>query len=205
MTVKGDETINMQIADYIAIASICVSLGISIVGGIYAVVTSTRKYELAEQYKRELLEWYEKTVILIMELLVTRKKKDKDLLLSRLSAQIEVGRFYFPNVKKDDGYGTRKPSAYQGYRHLALDFLVYIYEILKREDFEQYTEQVLSMERQFTSLVFDCIDPNKRKKQLKRYADYVMPKDITINDLANMKDAQSCAFWESIYGMRGNS
>ena len=61
------------------------------------------------------------------------------------------------------------------------------------------------MERQFTSLIFDCIDPNKRKQQLKRYADYVMPKDTTINDLANMKDAQAVVFWESIYGMRENS
>ena len=90
----------MQIADYIAIVSICVSLGVSIVGGIYAVVTSTKKYELAEQYKRELLAWYEKVILLIMELIVIKEKKDKDLLLSRLSAQIEVGRFYFPNIKK---------------------------------------------------------------------------------------------------------
>lgn len=195
----------MQIADYIAIVSICVSLGVSIVGGIYAVVTSTKKYELAEQYKRELLAWYEKVILLIMELIVIKEKKDKDLLLSRLSAQIEVGRFYFPNIKKNDGFGRTKSSAYQGYRHIALDFLVYIYEILKREDCEQYVKQVLSMERQFTSLIFDCIDPNKRKKQLKRYADYVMPKDTTINDLATMKDAQAVVFWESIYGMRENS
>ena len=39
---------HMEIPDYIAI----VSIGISIGGGIYAAVTNTKKYELAEQYKR---------------------------------------------------------------------------------------------------------------------------------------------------------
>lgn len=193
----------MQIGDYIAIISIGASLGVSIIGGVYAIVTNTKKYELAEQYKRELLEWYEKVIIVITELLETSKEEEKYLLLSRLSGLIEVGRFYFPNIRKKDGFGELKPSAYQGYRHLALDFLVYIYEIMKKDECEEYKKQVRAMARQFTALVFDCIDPNKRKKQLKKYADYVMPKDVTINDFANMQTDTVITFWESIYGAKG--
>lgn len=185
---------NMQGSDYIAIVSTCVTLGISIGSGIYAAVTNTKKYELAEQYKRELLAWYEKTIIIIMELMKTKEKQDRNLLLSRLSAQIEVGRFYFPNIRKNDGYGKTKPSAYQGYRHLTLEFLVHIYELSKREDFNCYIEQVRAMERQFTSLIFDCIDPNKRKKQLKKYADYMSPNDPTIEDLVNLQREQILSF-----------
>lgn len=184
----------MQSSDYIAIVSICVTLGISIVGGLYAVVTSTKKYELAEQYKRELLAWYEKTIIIIMELMKTKEKQDRNLLLSRLSAQIEVGRFYFPNIRKNDGYGKTKPSAYQGYRHLALEFLVHIYEFSKRDDFDYYVEPVRAMERQFTSLIFDCIDPDKRKKQLKKYADYVTPNNPTMEDLVSLQKEQILSF-----------
>lgn len=190
----------MQAGDYIAIISICVSLVIAIVGGVYAIATNTKKYELEEQYKREMIEWYQKTIFIITELL--EDPKDKKLLLSNLSAMIEVGRFYFPNIRKDDGFGKTKPSAYQGYRHLALDFLVYIYEIVRREDYRFCKEQIQLLERQFTSLVFDCVDPNKRKKQLKKYADYAMPKDITINDLANMETEEAICFWKSLYNIK---
>lgn len=79
---------HMEIPDYIAI----VSIGISIGGGIYAAVTNTKKYELAEQYKRELLKWYEKTISIIMELIAKRQNSDRDLLLAKLSAQIESKR-----------------------------------------------------------------------------------------------------------------
>lgn len=192
---------HMEIPDYIAI----VSIGISIGGGIYAAVTNTKKYELAEQYKRELLKWYEKTISIIMELIAKRQNSDRDLLLAKLSAQIEIGRFYFPNIIKEDDFGKEKPSAYQGYRHLALDFLVHIYDILKSKNCEQYIEQVLRLERYFTSIVFECIDPNKRKKQLKRYADYVMPNNFTMKDVATMKGSQTDVFWSSVFEIKKNN
>ncbi len=49
--------------------------------------------------------------------------------LSKLSSLIEQGRFYFPNIDRGDGFGKDKPSAYQGYRNIVLDTLVYLYQI----------------------------------------------------------------------------
>lgn len=191
----------MQMGDYIAIVSIGVTLGISIVGGIYAIITNTKKYELAEQYKRELLEWYEKTVFVIIELLGITSNKEKKQLLSKLSSLIEVGRFYFPNINKNDGYGSEKPSAYRGYRHITLYFLVYIYELAKMEDYEDNKEIIRLLEREFTAQVFNCIDPNKRKKQLKRYADYIMPNDISLNDIKKMEDKEIKRILKSIFSI----
>lgn len=192
----------MVIDEYIPLISIGVSIAASIIAGIYAVTTNTKKYELEEHYKRELIAWYEKTIFIVMALLEMPEQHEKKILLSQLSALIEVGRFYFPNVRKDDGFGEKKPSAYRGYRHLALDFLVYIYQIMKREDCNLFTKELRSMEQHFTSLVFDCIEPSKRKRQLKKHADYILPTDKTITDLANDKSDSAIKFWESIYGVK---
>lgn len=200
MAVKG--VVIMQIGDYIEIVAILVTVIISSIGGVYVVITNTKKYELSEQYKRELLGWYEKVICIIAELLQiydTGKAENKSYLLSQLSAMIEVGRFYFPNVKKGDGFGENKPEAYKGYRHLALDFLVYIYDTMKRDDNFSHKDEIKEFERQFTSIIFECIDPNKRKKQLKRYADYTMPKDMPIDDLVKLKTEEAVSFRKKIY------
>ena len=54
----------------------------------------------------------------------------KTEMLSRLSALTEIGRFYFPNVIKGDYFGHDKPSAYQGYRDICLEFLVYFFVLV---------------------------------------------------------------------------
>ncbi|UBK38664.1 hypothetical protein KLF44_04420 [Clostridium perfringens] len=178
----------MNESDYIAIASIVVTAIIAIIGGIYAVVTNSKKYELAEEYKRDLISWYEKIIIIIMEIVVfcdlennieysKRRKK-----IAELSALIEIGRFYFPNIDKKDGFGKDNPLAYQGYRHIALEFLVDIHDIAMKDDFYKYKTKILELEREFTSCVYELIAPNKRKRKLKKYTDISMPKDKAIED-----------------------
>lgn len=46
----------MNTSDYIAIVSIAVTTIIAIVGGIYAVASNTKKFELAEAYKKEIFQ-----------------------------------------------------------------------------------------------------------------------------------------------------
>ncbi|MDC4249594.1 hypothetical protein M3X99_01035 [Clostridium perfringens] len=185
----------MNESDYIAIASIVVTAIIAIIGGIYAVVTNSKKYELAEEYKRDLISWYEKIIIIIMEIVVfcdlennieysERRKK-----IAELSALIEIGRFYFPNIDKKDGFGKDNSLAYQGYRHIALEFLVYIYDIAMEDDFYKYKTKILELEKEFTSCVYELIAPDKRKRKLKKYTDIAMPKDKSIEDfLKQSKD-----------------
>lgn len=194
----------MQVADYISIISIAVTVVIAIIGGVYAIVTNSKKYELAEQYKEELLTWYEKVVKMIIQLIFICKggKSDENdtkrfAILSELSSLIEVGRFYFPNIDKKDNFGKHKPYAYRGYRHIALEFLVYIYEIGMRDDFYRRESAIYSLERQFTSIVYEFVKPDVRHKKLKKYTDIVMPNDMAIEDFLEKKqnELDSYEFW----------
>jgi len=173
----------MSTGDYIAIISIVVPAIISIIGGVYAVVKSTKKFELADSYRKEILEWYSNTII-IMTTIISKVKKEDDRTaeLSSLSAQIEIGRFYFPNINKNDGYGKYKPVAYQGYRMIVLDFLVYFYDTAKKPDAKMYKSALWEFLRLYTSAVFDIISPKDRINKIKKYSDFVMNEEVSLND-----------------------
>ena len=53
----------------IAIISILVTILIALVGGIYAIVTNTKKYELTECFRKELLDWYSAVVKLMIRII----------------------------------------------------------------------------------------------------------------------------------------
>ena len=53
----------------IAIIGIVVTVLISIIGGIYTIVTSTKKYELTENYRKELLQWYTSVVEIMIRII----------------------------------------------------------------------------------------------------------------------------------------
>lgn len=165
----------MGISDYIAIAAIVIPTVITIIGGIYKTLTDTKKYELTEQYKRELLTWYGKNTYIISELLHLKENENyaddrKNKLLSDLSAQIEIGRFYFPNIDHGDKFGEEKQLAYRGYRHYVLDLLIWIYKELKEEE-EPSKEDLEFWMREYTSIIFEIIDPKTRLKQIEKYTD----------------------------------
>ena len=68
----------MNTSDYIAIVSIAVTTIIAIVGGIYAVASNTKKFELAEAYKKEILDWYSDTINVMISILSKVKNEKKD-------------------------------------------------------------------------------------------------------------------------------
>ena len=122
-----DINLTLTMESIIAILGIIVTVIIAIIGGIYAIVTNTKKYELTENYRAELLQWYSSVVKLMITIIHSIEcgifyssefSEQRTDMLSQLSALTEVGRFYFPNVIKGDGFGRQKPSAYQGYRHI---------------------------------------------------------------------------------------
>ena len=53
----------------IAILGIVVTIFIAAIGGIYAIVTNTKKYELTENYRKELLQWYSSAVNLMSKII----------------------------------------------------------------------------------------------------------------------------------------
>lgn len=175
----------------IAIISVVVTVLIAIIGGIYAIVTNTKKYELTENYKKELLEWYTSVVNLMIKIIHFSEtgeffspnfSSQKAEMLSQLSALTEVGRFYFPNFNRSDGFGKCKPSAYQGYRHINLEFLLHFYHTALSNTDGGQTALLWRLERNFTSVIFDMLEPRKRNLDYSKYLAITFPEDKAIED-----------------------
>jgi len=75
--------------------------------------------------------WYSEVIEVIMLLKLNLKSRNRINAneLAKLSSLIERGRFFFSNFDKSGSYGCTKPIAYRGYRNLALDFLVALYNL----------------------------------------------------------------------------
>lgn len=189
----GNITIDFVItSEFIAaVIGIIVTIIIALIGGIYAIATNTKKYELTENYRKELLSWYTETVNVMIDIihyaedgtLYTQPFQTKKTeLLSHLSALTEVGRFYFPNVIKKDKFGSNKPSAYRGYRHINLEFLLHFYMVASTDDSGNSNSLLWKLERNFTSVIFDTIEPRKRNKKYSKYRALTKPKNRAMED-----------------------
>ena len=135
-------------------------------------MTKSKKYELTKSQRSEILEWYEKCVEILIFLrlaLKTGNDVDMTLHLAKLSALIENGRFYFPNVDKKDSHGEDKPSAYQGWRQRILDFLVYSFIFFESRNASNCITQLETLQREFTSELFDILSPRKHQNVVRRY------------------------------------
>ncbi|MGH1419161.1 MAG: hypothetical protein ACRBCJ_09930 [Hyphomicrobiaceae bacterium] len=91
-------------------------------------------------------------------------------LRSRLSALIDEGRLYFPNLQ-DPAKGANKDAAYRGHRQPILDTLVFVYDklgmISEETNAANRSEQIFALNklrRRFVSEVQDTIDPRTFNK-----------------------------------------
>lgn len=91
-------------------------------------------------------------------------------LLVQLSAQIDKGRWFFPNYLVDH-HGQDKEGAFQGYRHEVLDALVFAYGALRDVDYYERPKnaeprnRILSGKRQFTSEIQKVLSPRARDEE----------------------------------------
>ncbi len=161
------------------------SLLISIIALIYSFASNTKYFELADQYRKDLLIWYQDTIRILLKIRgqVSTGTFDwrKNDLLFLLSAQIEIGRFYLPNYQTTKG--LNEPLAYQGNRHPALDCLVNVYIELKHPTREDQNEYLKNMQMRFTSVMFKIIDPNFWNKQRAKTIKMIVPTEYCKNDL----------------------
>jgi hypothetical protein len=123
----------------------------------------------------------EAEMLLKREFRASTSKADYELkrlsIMAVLSACVDEGRLYFPNVE-NDSYGLHKESAYRGFRHAALDQLVGAYDLLKSvryeddldADLKTRRKSVTAHKREFVSLVQSEIDPKRRVFFLGRLA-----------------------------------
>lgn len=182
---------NLNAEAIIALIGIIVTIIISVIGGLYAIVTNTKKFELKENYCKELLSWYTSTNRILIKFIHSIKdgefytedfKNEKISLISELSLAIEVGRFYFPNIIKHDKFGIEKPPAYQGYRHIVLEFLMYFYNTVSNNEANINIDRLITSERMFTSFVFEAVNPRKRIKDYSKHSDMEIPDGMAIED-----------------------
>lgn len=159
-----------------------ISLVVAIAALIYTIISNTKKYELTYQYYQDVVAWHSNVIKVITQLKATNVENEKNTYLAELSALIETGRFYFPNIDLHDGFGANKPLAYRGYRNVVLDFLVYEYQLFEREDSNKYVEHAESLQRLFTSYVFQYLNPKKLQKKIKHNTSIQMKDTITINE-----------------------
>lgn len=106
--------------------------------------------------------------------------------LATLSALIEQGRFFFPNIK--NAYGSDKPPAYRGHRNLALDFLVAAYNLLKKEPTLKNKAQLELLQKYFTSVVFEIVQPEQRLKTIKALTNRYFIEEKSFEDFLKHRD-----------------
>jgi hypothetical protein len=131
-------------------------------------------YGIESEYIAALIAWHGETVELLIRLRLSAAKKgstDRGNDLAKLSAMIEQGRFFFPNIRKGNEHGPEKPPAYRGYRNLALNFLVASYDLLEAPTDERSSSQASVLQQYFTSIVYDVVQPVRRIQTIKQLTD----------------------------------
>lgn len=102
----------------------------------------------------------------------------RHILRVRFSAQIDKGRWFFPNYPAP-GIGDQKQEAFRGYRHEVLDCLVDAYiklNTLNYSDMSKNSEHRSAFEkikRAFTSEIQKIIDPRSRDEEFKKLIESV--------------------------------
>jgi len=102
----------------------------------------------------------------------------------RLSTQIDIGRFYFPNYASDF-YETDNPAAFRGRRQRVLEYLIESYDIFDERDVlgdlttRRACKQALVAERRkFISEVQRHIDPSRYVEFLDKDAIQKLKKEV---------------------------
>jgi hypothetical protein len=132
------------------------------------------KYMLESEHVRALLAWHREVLQVLMRAKLLDRNREspehkKDLAI--LSALIDQGRFFFPNIDKDDGFGKNKPAAYRGYRHVSLHFLGFAYDLLHDPPTRTTHADLEFLQRLFTSEVFAAVRPAERLARIAAMTD----------------------------------
>lgn len=150
-------------------------------------------FDLQSRYTHELVTWHNEVVDVLVRLRTLKHdvaSEEGILALTHLSALIEQGRFFFPNIDLGDGYGMEKPTAYRGYRNLALDFLVASYNLFHACPSTIQLEDAELLQRYFTSIVFEVVRPSARLDMIRKHTDRYFAVEKTFEDFLNTHDGK---------------
>jgi hypothetical protein len=96
--------------------------------------------------------------------------RKRHLLRARLSALIDRGRWFLPNINDDD-HGKEKPVAYQGHRQLALDCVVEAFRMVSKLDCKSQAANretqpdLIKAKREFVAEIQTIIDPRRHAQE----------------------------------------
>ena len=165
----------------------------------------TKKYELASAQHNKILSWFGETVEALISLRhklefgEEYKKSD----LAHLSLLIEIGRYLFPNLKRKNDFAQNKPQIYKGKRKSILDILVFSYRILLRgENKKEDIEELVSMQKLFTSLMLEVLDPQRYVKELGEYTGMDLAINFTYEEFLDdnvQKNYKDSAIYKRVY------
>lgn len=187
----------MEIEGIVAALSLALSTCLAV---FYFRDRRAAKFALTNGYSSALLDWHAKVIELLISARYldrprTSEEHQKDL--AHLSALIEQGRFLFPNIDKGDSFGKDKPPAYQGYRNLALDFLVASYNLLRGQPSKEANLKLELLQRHFTSVVFEVVRPTERLETIRALTDRYFAKNQSFEDFLQHRDGSVIShIWE---------
>ncbi|MEQ8438760.1 MAG: hypothetical protein RIB65_14800 [Ilumatobacter fluminis] len=158
---------------WLAAAATLIAL-ISLAVSIWSAIRSHSQAERSarDSYLERMRDWADETVEIVVGLnrlcrqscLEETFMGNRDQLRTRLSAQIEKGRWFFPNLL-EDRVGERKQAAYRGLRQPILDHLVDVYNCVDSVDWLTRAEcqpAIRKSQRGFVSEVQLRLDPKQR-------------------------------------------
>jgi len=184
------------------IASLSLLLSVSL-AVFYIRDRAHAKYAITSSYTSTLLDWHNQVIEALMRFkhaTYAPSSQEYRQDLAHLSALIEHGRFFFPNIDKGDAYGAEKPIAYRGYRNLALEFLVSSYDLLSAPGKPSHHDLDL-LQRHFTSIVFDVVRPKERLETIRGLTDKYFVKDYSAEDFVHPEDNEPFeVVWEDRRG-----
>ncbi|MBI5727313.1 MAG: hypothetical protein HY965_05640 [Ignavibacteriales bacterium] len=159
------------------------------------------KITFINDYNNQILKWYSKTIKILLKLKhdAVKGKTDYNRQLSALSAQIEIGRFYFPNIEKNDGYGAENSIAFRGYRNLALDLLVASYNLYRAGEPAKHIEQAKHLHKYFTSIIFEVVRPQENLDEIKKLTDRYYTQEKMSDDFhSHFPDGPVHPVWKKL-------
>ena len=176
---------DLEAKDQLAVLSVLiagVSLAITLIRDLRA--RQRERFDLRQSFFRQMEEWAAEVVSTMSEASFACELDPAQMpqhaffnlrheLRWRLSALIDRGRWYFPNLKEEE-QGADKPPAYRGYRQQALTCIVDVLSVVTALDYRSpasnhgaRSRSVLA-KRDFTSEIQLVLDPRGRGREFRR-------------------------------------
>jgi hypothetical protein len=164
-----------QISDWVGV----ISAGVSVMALALNIALTSRQTRVSvETFKfnndTQLMNWANRVVVAMAEAYHLNPKTDLQTLATTLSALIDEGRWFFPNIgKKETDHG--KPVAYQGTRQAVLDSIVAVYDAVVAiqgsggHAREELMANIHAARRHFVSEIQHAVDPRRRAWVMDRF------------------------------------